>query len=149
MSLKFFPAVKPSAIALGTVFSHGVSIVLAAPIFGTTFQRARVADTPEEYLKSKEAASAAAIWGTSLAAAAAKAYAVSVILQSTGTLTNKGAIYIGSLLFAVSSGPALLANIFTEQRPGDYIFAKLASSLLDNIGLSFILNSWGTRPEFA
>ncbi|KAK9454823.1 hypothetical protein V1511DRAFT_370022 [Dipodascopsis uninucleata] len=149
MSMQFFPQVKPSAIALGTAFSHGSGLLLSAPVFGSAYERARKADTPEEFIKTKEAASALSVWGSSLVGSAIKTYAVSVILQSTGTLTNKGALYIGSLLFAIQTVPNLLIGVFQEKRPLDYVVAKLGSQILDTIGLSFVLNWWGTRPDLA
>ncbi|KAK9469471.1 hypothetical protein V1512DRAFT_269086 [Lipomyces arxii] len=145
MSTTFFPAVTPSAIALGTAFSHGTSLILSAPVFGNAYQRAKTTDTPEEFLKSKEGAGALAVYGSSLVGAAAKSYAVSALLQSTGTITHKGAMYLGLLLFAIGSVPGAFINIFQEHRPADYILAKLAGDLLDTVGLSTFLNWWGTR----
>ncbi|KAK7204182.1 hypothetical protein BZA70DRAFT_290727 [Myxozyma melibiosi] len=147
MSLKYFPTVTPSAIALGTAFTHATSLVLSAPFFGSAYERAKSADTPEEFLKSKEGAGAIAAWGSSLAGAAAKTYAVAAILQSTGTITQKGAVYLGVLLFAIGSVPGAFVNIFQEKRPGEYIFIKLASELVDSVGLAAVLNWWGTRPD--
>merc|ERR1712054_389646 len=60
MSLHFLPPVKPSAIALGTFFNHGVELAVLSPLFGATYQRAKSANTKEELVRSKEASSAAA-----------------------------------------------------------------------------------------
>ncbi|KAK9451097.1 uncharacterized protein V1518DRAFT_440544 [Limtongia smithiae] len=147
MSLKYFPSVTPSAIALGTIFTQGSQLVLAAPVFGAAYDRAKSADTPQEFLKSKENASAVAVWGSSLIGSAAKTYAVASILQSTGTITQKGACYLGILLFAVGSLPGAFISIFQEKRPLDYILIKVASDFLDTVGLSAVLNWWGTRPD--
>merc|ERR1711981_597217 len=35
-TLHYLPPVKPSAIALGTVFNHAVSLAVLAPVFGET-----------------------------------------------------------------------------------------------------------------
>ncbi|KAK9379890.1 uncharacterized protein V2V93DRAFT_348332 [Kockiozyma suomiensis] len=147
MSLKYFPSVTPSAIALGTAFTHGTSLVLSAPFFGSAYERAKASDTPEEFLKSKEGAGALAAWGSSLVGAAAKTYAVAAILQSTGTLTQKGAAYLGLLIFAIGTVPGAFVNIFQEKRPGEYVLVKVASDLLDSVGLAALLNWWGTRPD--
>ena len=40
-----FPPVKPSAIALGTVYTHTISLAVLAPLFGDTYKRAQNADT--------------------------------------------------------------------------------------------------------
>ncbi|KAK9353976.1 hypothetical protein V1523DRAFT_347999 [Lipomyces doorenjongii] len=147
MSLKFFPSVSPSAIALGTAFTHGTSLLLSAPFFGSIYDRSKTIDTPEEFIKSKEAAGALAVWGSSLIGSAAKTYAVAALLQSTGTITQKGAIYLGTLLFAISTVPGAFVNVFAEKRPLDYILAKVVSELLDTVGLAAVLNWWGTRPD--
>ena len=98
---------KPSAIALGTVYTQGVSLALLAPLFGDTYHRARAADTKEEFLKSKEAASAASAWGSSLVGAGLQTYGVGALINATGTLTYKGSAYLGCLIFAASSAPSV------------------------------------------
>jgi hypothetical protein len=101
------PPVKPSAIALGTVFNHAASLAILGPLFGDTYRRAQSANSAEEFVKSKEAASAAAAWGTSLVGSSIQAYGVGALLNATGTLSYKGAAYLGALIFAASSAPAV------------------------------------------
>jgi hypothetical protein len=36
------PPVKPSAIALGTLFTHAASLAVLGPVFGDTYHRAQV-----------------------------------------------------------------------------------------------------------
>lgn len=60
------PPVKPSAIALGTVFNQTVETAVLTPLFGQTYQRAKVANSKEEFVRSKEATSAAVAWGTTV-----------------------------------------------------------------------------------
>ena len=109
------PPVKPSAIAIGTVFNHGVSLALLAPVFGDTYHRAQAANSKEEFLKSKEAASAAAAWGSSLAGSALQTYGVGALLVATGTLSYKGAAYLGGLVFLASSAPSVsLVSVFSK-----------------------------------
>lgn len=101
------PPVKPSAIALGTVFNHAASLAILAPVFGDTYHRAQAANSKEEFLKSKEAASAAAAWGSSLVGSAIQSYGVGALINATGTLSYKGAAYLGSLIFMASSAPSV------------------------------------------
>jgi hypothetical protein len=101
------PPVKPSAIALGTVFSHTASLAILAPLFGETYHRAQAANSKEEFIKSKEAAGAAAAWGSSLVGSGIQSYAVSALIIQTGTFSYKGAAYLGSLLFAASFAPSV------------------------------------------
>ena len=101
------PPVKPSAIALGTIFSHTVSLAVLAPLFGDTYHRAQAANSKEEFVKSKEAAGAAAAWGSSLIGSGLQTYAVGALIIQTGTLSYKGAAYLGSLLFAASFAPSV------------------------------------------
>jgi hypothetical protein len=85
------PPVKPSAIALGTIFNHA------------------------EFVKSKEAASAAAAWGTSLVGSAVQSYGVGALINATGTLSYKGAAYLGSLIFMASSAPSVSLTPFISK----------------------------------
>jgi multisubunit Na+/H+ antiporter MnhG subunit len=101
------PSVKPSAIALGTVFTHTASLAVLAPLFGDTYHRAQAANTKEEFFKSKEAATAAASWGSSLAGSALQTYGVAALINATGTLSYKGAAYLGSLIFMASAAPSV------------------------------------------
>jgi hypothetical protein len=101
------PPVKPSAIALGTVFSHVVSLAVLAPVFGDTYHRAKAADTKEEFFKSREAATAATTWGASLVGSGLQTYGVAALINATGTLTYKGAAYLGGLIFLASAAPTV------------------------------------------
>src|SRR5882757_8117475 len=101
------PPVKPSAIALGTIFNHAASLAVLGPVFGETYHRAQAANSKEEFVKSKEAASAAAAWGTSLVGSAVQSYGVGALINATGTLSYKGAAYLGSLIFMASSAPSV------------------------------------------
>lgn len=98
---------KPSAIALGTIFSHTASLAILAPVFGDTYNRAQQANSKEEFFKSKETASAAAAWGSSLVGSAIQSYGVGALINATGTLSYKGAAYLGSLIFFASSAPSV------------------------------------------
>jgi hypothetical protein len=101
------PPVKPSAIALGTIFNHAASLAILGPVFGDTYHRAQAANSKEEFVKSKEAASAAAAWGTSLVGSAVQSYGVGALINATGTLSYKGAAYLGGLIFMASSAPSV------------------------------------------
>jgi hypothetical protein len=104
---KDLPPVKPSAIALGTVYNHAISLAVLGPIFGDTYREAQRANSKEEFFKSKEAASAATAWGSSLVGSAVQTYGVGALLNATGTLTYKGAAYLGSLVFFASAAPSV------------------------------------------
>jgi hypothetical protein len=97
------PPVKPSAIALGTIFTHTASLGILAPVFGDTYHRAQAANSKEEFIKSKEAAGAAAAWGSSLAG----------LINATGTLSYKGAAYLGTLIFFASSAPGVRSQSYS------------------------------------
>jgi len=105
--MKDLPSVKPSAIALGTVFNHAASLAVLAPLFGDTYNRAQAANSKEDFFKSKEAASAASAWGTSIAGSALQAYGVGALINATGTLSYKGSAYLGALIFFASSAPTV------------------------------------------
>lgn len=98
---------KPSAIAMGTFFTHTASLGILAPVFGDTYHRAQAANSKEEFIKSKEAAGAAAAWGSSLVGSAVQTYGVAALINATGTLSYKGAAYLGTLIFFASSAPSV------------------------------------------
>jgi len=146
-TLHYLPPVKPSAIALGTVFNHAVSLAILAPVFGDTYHRAQAANSKEEFIKSKEAATAAATWGSSLVGSALQSYGVGALINATGTLTYKGAAYLGGLIFLASSAPSIVSQVLTEKRPLDTIAVGALGRVFETIGLSLFLTYWGTRTN--
>jgi len=147
MSLHYLPPVKPSAIALGTVFNHAVSLAVLGPVFGETYHRAQAANTKEEFFKSKEAATAASTWGSSLVGSALQSYGVGALINATGTLSYKGAAYLGSLIFFASAAPTIVSQIATEKRPLDTVLVGVVGRVFETVGLSLFLTYWGTRTN--
>jgi hypothetical protein len=78
-----------------------------APLFGETYRRAKSANTKDEFVHSKEATSAAVAWGTSLVGSALQSYGVGALINATGTLSYKGAAYLGGLIFVATSAPTV------------------------------------------
>lgn len=78
---------------------------MLAPIFGETYKKAQEADSKEEFIKSREAASTAALYGSTLAGSGIQTYAIAAVLNHCGVLSYKGAAYIGGLIFAATSVP--------------------------------------------
>merc|ERR1712166_100875 len=146
-TLHYLPPVKPSAVALGTVYNHAISLAVLAPVFGDTYRQAQAANTKEEFFKSKEAASAAAAWGTSLIGSGVQSYGVGALLNATGTLSYKGAAYMGGLIFLASSAPSFIAQIFTEKRPLDTVAVGALARVFETVGLSMFLTYWGTHTN--
>merc|ERR1711964_873841 len=52
-TLHYLPPVKPSAIALGVVFTQASAAAVLTPLFGDTYNRAKAADSKEEFFKSR------------------------------------------------------------------------------------------------
>jgi len=146
-TLHYLPPVKPSAIALGTVFNHVASLAVLTPVFGETYQRAQAANSKEEFFKSKEAATAAASWGSSLVGSALQTYGVGALINATGTFTYKGAAYLGSLIFLASAAPSIISQVITEKRPLDTIAVGALARVFETVGLSLFLTYWGTRTN--
>ncbi|KAI9752613.1 MAG: hypothetical protein M4579_005561 [Chaenotheca gracillima] len=146
-TLHYLPPVKPSAIALGTVFNHAASLAVLTPLFGDTYKRAQRSNSSEEFFRSKEAASAGAAYGSSLVGAAIQSYGVGALINATGTLSYKGAAYLGSLIFFASSAPTIIAQIVQEKRPVDNVAVGALGRVFETIGLSLFLTWWGTRTN--
>merc|ERR1711915_1029162 len=145
--LSYLPPVKPSAVALGTVYNHAISLAVLGPAFGDTYRQAQAANSKEEFFKSKEAASAAAAWGTSLVGSAVQSYGVGALINATGTLSYKGAAYLGTLIFFASSAPSFIAQITTEKRPLDQVAVGALARVFETVGLSLFLTWWGTHTN--
>ncbi|KAJ9642571.1 hypothetical protein H2201_006326 [Coniosporium apollinis] len=146
-TLHYLPPVKPSAIALGTIFNHAVSLAVLGPVFGDTYRQAQAANSKEEFFKSKEAASAASAWGSSLVGSAIQSYGVGALINATGTLTYKGAAYLGSLILMATAAPSIVSQIATEKRPMDQIAVGALARVFETVGLSMFLVYWGTRTN--
>jgi hypothetical protein len=97
---------------MGTAFTHTASLGILAPVFGDTYHRAQAANSKEEFIRSKEAAGAAAAWGSSLAGSTLQTYGVAALINATGTLSYKGAAYLGGLVFLASSAPSVCSSFF-------------------------------------
>ena len=82
-------------------------MAVLGPVFGDAYRRAQQANSKEEYFHSKEAATAAATWGSSIVGSAVQTYGVGALINATGTLTYKGAAYLGSLIFFASAAPSV------------------------------------------
>ncbi|KAL4963180.1 DUF1761 domain-containing protein [Aspergillus stella-maris] len=146
-TLHYLPSVKPSAIAVGTVFTHTASLGILSPLFGDTYHRAQAANSKEDFVKSREAAGAATAWGSSLVGSAVQTYGVAALINATGTLSYKGAAYLGSLIFFASSAPSFVSQIFTEKRPLDTVAVGAVARVFETVGLSLFLTWWGTRTN--
>ncbi|KAK3065568.1 hypothetical protein LTS18_000045 [Coniosporium uncinatum] len=147
MSLHYLPPVKPSAIALGTLFNHAASLAVMGPLFGDSYRKAQQANSSEEFFKSKEAATAAASWGSSLVGSAVQSYGVGALINATGTLSYKGAAYLGSIIFMASAAPGVIAQVITEKRPLDTVAVGALARVFETVGLSLMLTWWGTRTN--
>ncbi|ETI22384.1 hypothetical protein G647_06458 [Cladophialophora carrionii CBS 160.54] len=146
-TLHYLPPVKPSAIALGIVFNQAASAGVLAPLFGDTYNRAKAADSKEEFFKSKETATAAASWGSSIVGSAIQTYGVAALINATGTLSYKGAAYLGGLIFAATYSPSLVSQVVVEQRPLDTVAVGVLTRVFETVGLSLFLTYWGTRTN--
>lgn len=140
---------------------------MLGPVFGDAYRRAQAANSKEEYFNTKEAATAAASWGSSLVGSAIQAYGVGALINATGTLTYKGAAYLGSLIFFASAAPSVrhhfgweifrsssntnntqvVSQVLTEKRPLDTIAVGALARGMETVGLSLFLTYWGTRTN--
>ncbi|EHA52039.1 hypothetical protein MCOR27_007308 [Pyricularia oryzae] len=147
MSLHYLPPVKPSAIALGTVFCQTAELAVLTPIFGATYNRAKAANTKEEFLRSKEASSAGIAWGTSLVGSALQSYGVGALINATATLSYKGSAYLGALIFMATSAPGYISQVFLEKRPLETVGVSVVAKVMETVGLACVLTWWGTRTN--
>ncbi|CAN8105708.1 unnamed protein product [Discula destructiva] len=147
MSLHYLPPVKPSAIALGLVFTQAVETAVLAPVLGETYKKAKQANTSREFWESREATSTGIAVGTTFVGSLAQAYAVGALINATGTLSYKGASYLGGLIFLATSAPTYLSQIFQERRPLETVGVSVFAKLVETVGLASFLVWWGTRTN--
>jgi len=152
MSLQYLPAVKPSAIALGTVFSQGVHMVVLRNVFGDTYQRAQRSSSTSQFLHSREATTSAVLFGSTLLGAGIQTYALAALINATGTLSYKGAMYTGGLVWAAHSVGGIIGGLIgygaeADSKPKDAaeVLVGAVTGLMDTVGLGVFLTWWGTR----
>lgn len=143
VEINYFPTIRPSAIAVGLAFSHVSNLISSHPVFGSAFKRAKSSETKEEFLRSREAASAAAVYGATFVGSSLQSYALAALLKAAGANTYKEAAYVGSLVFVVTSLPALSSNLIVDGRHPDIVFIKVLSALLNTVGVALTLTWWG------
>ncbi len=146
MSLEYLPSIKPSALAIGALYTHASSFVVYGPLFGQIWHKAMQQDKSSEY-REREAGVAATTYVSSVAAAVVQSYAVGALITVTGTLSYKGAAYLGGLLFCVNAAPSAVHSVFVEKRPLEYVLVKAAANILETVGLSMVLVWWGPRTS--
>ncbi|KAL1868080.1 hypothetical protein Daus18300_006061 [Diaporthe australafricana] len=147
MSLHYLPPVKPSAIALGAVFNQSVETAVLSPLFGQAYQSAKRANSSEQFIQSKEATSVAVAWGTTAVGSALQSYGVGALLNATGTLSYKGAAYLGGLIFLATSAPTFIAQVFQEKRALETVGISVIAKAFETVGLATFLTWWGTRTN--
>ncbi|PSR83928.1 hypothetical protein BD289DRAFT_275284 [Coniella lustricola] len=147
MSLHYLPPVKPSAVALGLVFNQTIETAVLAPLLGESYRAAKRSDSAEEYFKSREATSTGVALGTSFVGSLAQSYAVGALINATGTLSYKGATYLGGLIFLATSAPTYITQIFQEKRPIQTVGASVIAKVFETVGLAAFLTWWGTRTN--
>jgi hypothetical protein len=117
------------------------------PLFGDAYRRAKASNTKEEFAHSREAASAAAAWGTSFVGSALQSYGVGALINATGTLSYKGAAYLGSLIFLATAAPGYLNELVVEKRPLESVGLNVLAKVVETVGLATFLTWWGTRTN--
>jgi CTD nuclear envelope phosphatase 1 len=78
---------------------------------------------------------------------ALQSYGVGALINATGTLSYKGAAYLGGLIFAATSAPTFIAQLLTEHRPIEQVGVSAVAKILETVGLSMVLTWWGTRTN--
>lgn len=101
-----------------------------SPLFGETYRRAKVANTKEEFLRSKEATSAAVAWGTSFVGGAMQSYGIGALINATGTVSYRGAAYLGALVFLATSAPGVSISLSSFLHPCPPLYPLNPSFLL-------------------
>jgi len=145
MSLEYLPSIKPSALAIGALYSHVSSFIVYGPLLGSNFNKAMQQDKNSEFWK-REGGPVAITYVSSVSAAIVQTYGVAAILKQTGTVSYTGASYLGLLLLFISAAPSAATSVFVEKRPMEYVVVKAVSQAVEVIGLSLVLNWWGVHP---
>lgn len=161
-------------MALGLVFNQAAELAVLSPLFGQAYQRAKASNTKEEFVHSREATGSAVALGTSFIGSALQSYGVGALINATGTLSYKGAAYLGGLIFVATSAPTVcsvvscrsssgcggfcfltvfcsvcqfLTQLFTEKRALEAVGLNALAKVFETVGLSLFLTWWGTRTN--
>jgi len=146
MSLEYLPSVKPSALAIGALYSHVSSFIVYGPLLGSNFNKAMQQDKNSEFWK-REAGPIGVTYVSSVSAAIVQAYGVSALLKQTGTASFTGAAYLGLLLLFINAAPSAATSVFVEKRPVEYVLVKALAQAVEVLGLTLVLNWWGVLPK--
>ncbi|WBW73748.1 DUF1761 family protein [Schizosaccharomyces osmophilus] len=138
------PYVRPSAIVLGVAFDHAASFLVYGPLMGDLWKKA-MAPAPLHTQPSSPAKKVATTYTSNLLSACIQTYSVAALLQLTGTVSMKGAFYVGLYVFGASGLPDIVDYIFTEKRGCSYTLVKTVSSLVKSVGMSMVLLGYGIR----
>ncbi|BFZ59819.1 hypothetical protein YB2330_000840 [Saitoella coloradoensis] len=144
-NLNYFPAVKPSALILGTLFEHVSSFIVYGPLFGQTWQKAMSTDKNSEFWASKETKSALTIYSSSLVSSITQTYAIAALINLSGTVTYKGAAQLGALIFMAQTIPQVVMSVVQEKRPRELTLTRVVTGLVQTVGMSLVLVGYGTR----
>lgn len=139
------PYVRPSAILLGIAFDHAASFLVYGPLMGDIWKRAMSTAPHVEYDAGSKTKKVATTYVSNFLSTAVQSYSIAALLQLTGTVTLKGAFFVGLYVFGASGLPDVVDYMFTESRGTPYILVKTISSLVKSVGLSVALIGYGVR----
>jgi len=152
MSIRYFPAVKPSAIALGTVFTQASHMLVLSPLFGERYGDFQRSSSTSQFLHSREARDSSILFGSVLVGSGLQTYAIASILNASAAVSYKGAAAIGTLIWATNGVGTLLggflgvgADTQRKQKDALEVVAGALFGIVDTVGLSLFLTWWGAR----
>ncbi|EPY53014.1 DUF1761 family protein [Schizosaccharomyces cryophilus OY26] len=144
------PYVRPSAIVLGVAFDHAASFMVYGPLMGDLWKKA-MSPTPQHVHSApcSPIKKATITYSSNLISACVQTYSIAALLQLTGTVSMKGAFYVGLYVFGASGLPDMVDYIFTEKRGCSYTLVKTISSFVKTVGMSVVLLGYGIRQNRA
>ncbi|EPX73933.1 DUF1761 family protein [Schizosaccharomyces octosporus yFS286] len=142
------PYVRPSAIVLGVAFDHAASFLVYGPLMGDLWKKAMSpAPLHTQTSTSSPAKKAVTTYTSNILSTCIQTYSIAALLQLTGTISMKGAFYVGLYVFGASGLPDVVDYIFTEKRGCSYTLVKTVSSFVKSVGMSMVLLGYGIRQN--
>lgn len=161
-----FPPIKPSAIALGVVFKYSTQLLFGVIVEGTVHrdeirERLNSVQPSDKPFHDHTVTDDIAHHSSGLTASAFQTYALAALLSASGTLSYKGATYVGALVYFASSVPGvsnstlisrtriywrfcqLLHQTIVQKKPFHIALVDVSSHVVETVGLSLFLTYWG------
>ncbi|EEB09421.1 DUF1761 family protein [Schizosaccharomyces japonicus yFS275] len=141
----YFPYVRPSAILLGSAFNYAADFMVYGPLMGNTWAKVMRNEEEFECCKGSLKKQATCSFLSKSVGTLIQAYSIGALLQLTGTVSYKGAFYLGLYVYGATAVHDMVDFLFLEKRSMAYAAIKSIAAFIKTVGLPVLLLGYGVR----